>query len=172
MKMLDGILMLQEPYIHLLVGEQESFDEIAEKNSYATNNESEVFLTVIEGNNCITPEHLMKEFAKKLKFPNYFGENWAAFDECINDLDWLDSEKYVLFIRNSDKLLLQNEEFNVFVDILNSAINEWVSGREYDSFPTPPTPFHVVLHCEKENEEKLDSILSNKNINKFEKIQI
>ena len=24
---------------------------------------------------------------KHFEFPDYFGNNWAAFDECINDLD-------------------------------------------------------------------------------------
>jgi hypothetical protein len=29
------------------------------------------------------------EFAASFQFPYYFGENWPAFDECINDLSWL-----------------------------------------------------------------------------------
>ena len=29
-------------------------------------------------------------YSKALAFPDYFGWNWDAFDECITDLSWLD----------------------------------------------------------------------------------
>ncbi len=54
---------------------------------------------------------------------------------------------YILVIGNFDELLTSSsQDLKVFKDILLSTIQEWVNGREYDSFPIPPTPFHLVLH--------------------------
>ena len=38
----------------------------------------------------ITSKHvLLATLATQLNFPDYFGENWDALDECIGDLSWL-----------------------------------------------------------------------------------
>ena len=35
---------------------------------------------------------LMDEIGAVLQFPDYFGENYPALDECLNDMDWLPTE--------------------------------------------------------------------------------
>ncbi len=37
-----------------------------------------------------TPEDVREELAEALQFPDYYGKNWDAFDECMCDLDWLE----------------------------------------------------------------------------------
>lgn len=172
-KLIEAIKVLQEPYIHLVIGKREEFKKIYIKLAETDIDKEKIFYSMIEGKNCQKVEDLFQEFATKLKFPNYFGENWAAFDECLNDLEWLDSEKFVLFIKDFDKVLIgDGEEFKVFVNILNSTINEWISGRDYDSFPTPPTPFHLVIHCNKDNVGELDTRFSKVKFSKFNKVII
>lgn len=172
MILLENILVLQEPYIHLLIGEHVIFDKNIDTFTFNRYTEA-LFVTVIEGENCQDIDSLMKEFANKLKFPSYFGENWPAFDECINDLEWLESDKYILFIRNFDKVLVNDEDsFKVLLSIMKKAIKEWTSGRYYDSFPTPPTSFHLIMHCDLENEKRMDCRLSNLESNKIEKIML
>ncbi len=40
--------------------------------------------------------------AEALRFPDYFGRNWDAFEECLTDLSWLDVEGFFLVIRNPE----------------------------------------------------------------------
>jgi hypothetical protein len=91
---------------------------------------------------------LYDEFAAALQFPWYFGENWAAFDECIKDLAWLPPEAgYVIVL--TDPLLVLEEgpaDFTMFVRLLSEAVEEWATpvqaGEWWDR---PPVPFNVVL---------------------------
>jgi hypothetical protein len=146
MKLGEDLTLLQEPYIHLLIA------DVTNKSAFVQQIEerkkNNIVIKEIHGKKCSTVEGLFDEFAIKLQFPNYFGKNWAAFDECINDLEWLDGDGYIVVISNFDELLASSSrDLKVFKDILISTTQEWVNGREYDSFPIPPTPFHVVLHC-------------------------
>ncbi|QIS02446.1 hypothetical protein F5X71_09020 [Nocardia brasiliensis] len=44
----------------------------------------------VRGQRMRTTTELFAEFAAAFQFPWYFGQNWAAFDECMTDLDdWL-----------------------------------------------------------------------------------
>ena len=48
--------------------------------------------------------HFMAAVAKALSFPDYFGANWDAFEECLDDLHW-QNQSIVLIIDHADKLL-------------------------------------------------------------------
>jgi hypothetical protein len=39
-------------------------------------------------------------FKGALQFPDYFGNNWDAFDECISDLSWLNAESFLIAHRD------------------------------------------------------------------------
>lgn len=76
---------------------------------------------------------------------------------------------YILVISNFDELLTSSsQDFKVFKDILICTIREWVNGREYDSFPTPPTPFHVVLHNLPLKENLIEATLSDLGLESIE----
>jgi len=108
----------------------DKFEETYQYVEQTFNNQANTFYTMIEGTKCLSKEDLFDEFALKLKFPDYFGANWDAFDECLNDLHWLASEKYILFIKDFDYILVdQIDEFDTFIDILKLTVDEWFSGR-------------------------------------------
>lgn len=42
---------------------------------------------VVRGKKSRTVSHFFDEISAALQFPYYFGENWAALDECLADLE-------------------------------------------------------------------------------------
>jgi Barstar (barnase inhibitor) len=47
-----------------------------------------------------TKQDLFDFFKGALQFPDYFGNNWDAFDECISDLSWLNAESFLIAHRD------------------------------------------------------------------------
>lgn len=147
----EKFLLLKEPHLHFAVGTEKSFCKMAWEWFYY--DKLKFIPRIIRGKKCITVDKLFNEFAAAFQFPCYFGENWPAFDELINDLDWLPGQGYLVFISNFDEVLVKHDEdFKVLINILSETAKEWAKGRNYDDFATPPTPFHVILHCPIEKE--------------------
>jgi barstar (barnase inhibitor) len=46
-------------------------------------------VSVAEIGHVSSKEQLLDSIADQLSFPDYFGRNWDALDECIQDLSWL-----------------------------------------------------------------------------------
>ena len=147
------LIQLRQPYFHIMFADRNEF------NNFFFRIESEldtdIVLKQIDGNKCTTADNLFSEFSKVFEFPDYFGNNWAAFDECLNDLDWLEGKAYLLFINDSDKITKTSDDnFKNLMKLLERTVAEWTEGRNYDNFPSPPTPFHIVLHCSEEKSEE------------------
>lgn len=99
----------------------------------------------IDGKRCKTKEALFEEFGSRLRFPEYFGRNWDALDECIRDLEWIRAVGYVIVVVHAESLLVESPaEYTTFVDVMNSAGEEWAALRFHDPEPAA-TPFHVLL---------------------------
>ncbi|WP_226545657.1 barstar family protein [Bacillus thuringiensis] len=143
----NKIKSLMPPFIHLLfINELSCFKYIRK--------EENIELISIDGSNCMDMNGVFSEFSKKMNFPDYFGGNWNAFDECMNDLSWLKAEQYVIWISDTDKLLVNdNENFEVLIEILSDTCMEWAEGRECGELITFSTPFHVIFCCA-DNKEK------------------
>lgn len=155
MEMLQELTQLKQPYFHLLVGERSELQRYF--SAYQSAEDGSTVVKQVEGSKCTTLDKLFTEFASAFEFPDYFGNNWAAFDECLNDLDWLPSESYLLLISDIDQVSITSDNtFKTLVETLVRSVSEWTEGRNYDGYPTLPTPFHIVFQCsiEKENEVK------------------
>lgn len=90
----------------------------------------------IRGKKCHTKKGFFDEISAAFQFPHYFGENWDAFNECINDLGWLPADKYLLIIEDVDQLLLleTEEEFDKLMRALRRTARDWESGINYANF--------------------------------------
>ena len=48
---------------------------------------------------------LLSLLARKFHFPDYFGHNWNALDECLRDLDsWMPAKGYILVLNGASRL--------------------------------------------------------------------
>ena len=68
-------------------------------------------------------EGFLKKLAEALDFPDWFGGNWDALEDCLSDLSWREAPGWVLIFRNFDAL--PGDERGVLVEVLASAAQFW-----------------------------------------------
>ena len=66
-------------------------------------------------------ETLLKNIAAALEFPDWFGANWDALEDCLSDLP---GEGYVVLFENPRA----GDELGILVDVLRSSAESW-AGR-------------------------------------------
>lgn len=75
---------------------------------------------------------LMKTIAAALDFPDWFGGNWDALEDCLSDLSWRKAAGHVLVFEQARA----GDDFGVLVDVLRSAAEFWAARG---------TPFFAVF---------------------------
>lgn len=91
---------------------------------------------------------LFNEFGAALQFPYYFGENWAAFDECLADLSWMEADAYLLIVTDMNFVLSKEakDQFIILIDILQKVAEEWSRPVETtEAWARPAKAFHVIF---------------------------
>jgi RNAse (barnase) inhibitor barstar len=161
------LLNASQNNIHILPVIKEAYTEfLSELNK---NMPSTTYVGLIHGVNIINNKTLLKTLNDMFKFPSYFGYNWDALEECINDLNWLHFKSYILILENVDKMQLSENDMQTFIKIITKAAGEWMEGRNYNrSFPTPPTPFHIIFAVEEERVSKTTKLLNKIGVQKIE----
>jgi hypothetical protein len=66
-------------------------------------------------------QDLLRALAVGLKFPSYFGYNWDALEECLNDLSWLGKGANVVLLHKHVPLR-DDEQRRIYCDILRQAM--------------------------------------------------
>ena len=84
------------------------------------------FVAVLDGDQIRNDTTLFREIAKAFQFPDYFGHNWDALDECLGDLDWIPATGYVVIWQNASNLLSHaSSDFLTLLDVFQYAAQEW-----------------------------------------------
>lgn len=98
------------------------------------------FCVRIDGGSVPDGAALLARLARELQFPDYFGANWDALQDCLTDLpDWLPASGYLLVFTEAGALCRRRPgELAAFKDVLASAASFY---REQD----PPRPFKAVF---------------------------
>lgn len=68
---------------------------------------------------------LLDCIADALRFPSYFGHNWDALEDCLNDLSWLPPGGFVVLFEHVDALQnAEGDDFETLLDILAAVTAE------------------------------------------------
>jgi len=95
----------------------------------------EIFVVKLDGRKTKTVGRFYKKIAKRLRFPDYFGKNLDALDECLSDLEWIEQPNVLLYIKNPDDFLSDEEQElrDEIRDIFKSAKEEPIDeARSFD----------------------------------------
>jgi len=59
-------------------------------------------------------------------FPRWFGGNWDALYDCLNDLEWLDARGHLLLLEHAGNLRdAAPEDFVTLLDVLEESARAW-----------------------------------------------
>jgi RNAse (barnase) inhibitor barstar len=75
-----------------------------------------------------TKQELIEAISETLNFPDYFGENWDAFEECIRDLSWL-SDDIILLEHTDFPMEGDDNSRRIYLEILSEAVEKWRSNE-------------------------------------------
>ena len=92
------------------------------------------FFAEILGEHCELEYTFYNEISVKLQFPYYFGRNFDALEECINDFEWFEDvdnihyNRFLIYIKNPEKILntVIEKQRKIFFDIIQRIENEKV----------------------------------------------
>ncbi len=66
---------------------------------------------------------VLDALAKALAFPDWFGHNWDALEDCLSDLSWKPAEGHLLLLTGTPAL--PRDEAGILTDILASSAEAW-----------------------------------------------
>lgn len=97
-------------------------------DSVSTKHSTEkTLVVVIDGEQVDTLDKFYEQLISQLDLDDDFGRNLDAFDEMINDLDWLEQNHIHLVFKNYDDFLHEenDESREIILTILDDAAAEW-----------------------------------------------
>jgi len=89
-------------------------------------------------------QRLLDELCLRLQFPDYFGDNWDALEECIRDLSWL--PRGLVALSHKDVPLIKDPpNLAIYLSILGEAVDHWSSSSERRLVVVFPPNAHKTL---------------------------
>ena len=84
----------------------------------------------LEGQKIEKKEQFLNHAAMAMHFPEHFGNNWDALEDCLTDLSWIEDDKevngYVILFDHFDPFADHHEsQLETVVEIFQSAIEYW-----------------------------------------------
>ena len=68
-------------------------------------------------------ERVIDALARALRFPDWFGRNWDALEDCLSDLSWRPARGHVLLFERFPA----GDELGVLIDVLRSSAQFWAT---------------------------------------------
>ncbi len=91
----------------------------------------------LDGRQITDKQTFLAAMAQAMHFPDYFGANWDALEECVTDLSWTPARGYVLL-------------YDHVIRFARSRPHEWVMARRIlaqavETWQADDVPFYVLL---------------------------
>ena len=107
----------------------------------------------LRGSRMRSLEGFHDEAAAALQFPPHYGGGWDAFNDCLNDLEWMEGQGFVFLLLEADQVLAEAPgAWALCAEILGQATESWADMDE--------VPFKVVLQAEGEALARLEARLA------------
>ncbi|CCG98472.1 hypothetical protein FAES_0460 [Fibrella aestuarina BUZ 2] len=120
------------------------------------------FVAHIDGSKARTLKQFYAEIADVLEFPA-FGNNLDALNDALNDLQWLEDEKIVLYFTNTDQLVSQERDpkkMASILAILEATVEDWKWMADDEEDLADHKEFSVVF----EKSPRIESLLAEEGI--------
>ncbi len=88
-------------------------------------------------------QYLFDLLTQELHFP-YFGRNWDALNDLLNDLWWIVQKKIIL-IHDDLPLKQDAKNFRIYLEILLEAINTWKGQEKHEFVVVFPLAFYEKI---------------------------
>lgn len=98
-------------------------------------NKKDTYFCRLRGERCETVEGFLQEISAALKFPSYFGWNWAALRDCLGDLTWLGCPHTIIILDQADRFFQKDEQgepqrrYEILLEVFYQVLAQW------DKFP-------------------------------------
>ncbi|GAB4336543.1 MAG: hypothetical protein OHK0047_26020 [Leptolyngbyaceae cyanobacterium] len=87
-------------------------------------------LICLDGEKITTKTEFLQAAAQALQFPDYFGYNWDAFEDCLTDWDRLTGKGAILLYTQPENFAKANpKDWSTLVAILHSTVADWLKGN-------------------------------------------
>lgn len=115
------------------------------------------FVAHIDGSKARTLRQFYDQIADVLEFP-HFGNNLDALNDALNDLQWLEDERIVLYFTNTDQLISQERDPKKIASvlaILEATAEDWKWVGDDDTDLADKKEFSVIF----EKSPRIESLL-------------
>lgn len=80
----------------------------------------------LEGKKIEKKEQFLNHAAVAMHFPEYFGDNWDAFEDCITDFEWIEAEGYVIYFDHTEAFAQHHEsQLETVTELFQDAVTYW-----------------------------------------------
>jgi RNAse (barnase) inhibitor barstar len=104
----------------------------------------------VEGADIRSKEEFLNKSALALRFPEYFGHNWDALQDCLTDMSWVEAKGYMVLYDRCEQFAERSpQEFATVLEIFKESAEFW---------RTQGKPWFVVLQGDFQENWGLPSI--------------
>ncbi len=102
---------------------------------------AEAKLFYIDGSNIVDRASLFHQFTTTMQFPEYFGHNWDALEDCLTDLFHEDAvNRQIIILDRLDNFAIDDpHQWSMLLDICRSTVKYW---QDTD------TPMYILLRSD------------------------